>query len=88
MGEMLLIVACYFVQLSLHVYTLALLTVVVRRDSHRVGVGFVFVAQFRMSYLIYFPRRESCSFFSYIVELITSSNRRELLTYGAVLVPF
>lgn len=86
-GETLLIVASYFVQLSLQVYTLGLLTVAMRENSHRVGVSFFFVPQFRMRYLIYFPRRESCSFFRYIVKLITSGNRRELLIYAAVLVP-
>lgn len=83
---MLLIVTSYFVQLSLQVYTLALLTVAMTENSH--SVGFFFVIQFRMRDIIYFPRRESCSFFRYIVELITATNRRELLTYAAALVLF
>lgn len=85
---MLLIVASFFVELNLQLYTLALLTAAVREDSHRGGVGFSFVPQFRTRYLIYLPSRESYSFFRSMGKLITSSNRRELLTYAAVLVPF
>lgn len=85
---MLLIIVSFFVQLNLQLCTLALLTAAVREDSHRVGVGFSSVPQFRERDLIYLPSRESYSFFRCMGKLITSSNQRELLTYAAVLVPF
>lgn len=51
----------FFVQLNLQFYTLALLTAAVRDDSHRVGVSFSFVPQFRMRYLIYLPTERAAA---------------------------